>query len=34
MFYKQLNISVHKKVNSVNLGGNLIAGKIFDVEKY
>ena len=34
MFYKQLNISVHKKVNSVHLGGNLIVGKIFDVEKY
>lgn len=28
MFYKQLNIPVDKKVNSVHLGGNLIVGKI------
>ena len=34
MFYKQLNIPVDKKVNPVHLGGNLIVGKIFDVEKY
>lgn len=34
MFYKQLNIPVDKKVNSVHLGGNLIVGKIVDVEKY
>ena len=33
-FYKQLNIPVDKKANSVHLGGNLIVGKVFDVEKY